>query len=437
MPASPSSLLARTAWLALATVLLAMVAGCNLKSGGYNTTSPPKVRFFNASPDLGTVDATIGTVPAVGLLGYETFSTYRTASTGTQPISVTLSGTTTQVLQTTQTFENGQRFSYIVFGRTGAPRDLLLSDSVELPGGGNVKLRLVNATLEQPLIDVYVTNPGQDLATVSPTITGIASGSASDFIERNSGSSEIRVTPSGSKTVLYDSGQVTLSDRNAYSLVAYDRGNPGQVNVGLLTNDTLGSGALLNSIVADTRFLNAAPGVAAANATVDQTTITGVAYDTVSAYQPVPSGVRNASFAATANPGTPIISGTVLQAAGGASTIVFFGAAGAQQGFALQDLNLLPVTPGNARMRVVNLGSGAGSVSTLVNGALTVGALDPGQPSLYFELPPAAYTFTFAEPTSLAPLLTVPAVTVGADHTYTLFLVGPPGQLTFLLTQDR
>jgi hypothetical protein len=437
MPASPSSPLARITWLALAAVLLALAAGCNLKSGGYNTTSPPKVRFFNASPDLGTIDATIGTVPAVGQMRYETFSSYRTATTGTQPISITLSGTTTQVLQTTQDFQNGERFSYIVFGRTGAPRALLLSDAVELPGGGNVKLRLVNATVEQQAIDVYVTNPGQDLETVTPTIANIASGSASEFIERNAGSSEVRVTRSGTKTVLYDSGQVTLSDRNAYSLVAYDRGDPAQVNLGLLTNDTLGSGATFNSLVSSTRFLNAAPGVPAATATIDQTPLPSVAYGTVSPYVTLPAGVRNASFAATATPGTPIISGSVLLPPGGASTVVFFGAAGAQQGFALQDFNLLPVTPGNGRVRVVNLGSGAGSVSTLVNGTLTVGALAAGQPSLYFELPPAAYTFTFVDPVSLAPLLTVPAVVVGTDHTYTLFLIGPPGQLGFVLSQDR
>jgi hypothetical protein len=76
-------------------------------------------------------------------------------------------------------------------------------------------------------------------------------------------------------------------------------------------------------------------------------------------------------------------------------------------------------------------------VITLLNGALVVGALASGQPSLYFELPPAAYNFTFADATSQAPLLTVPDVVVSANHTYTLFLLGPPGQLTFLLTQDR
>jgi hypothetical chaperone protein len=56
--------------------------------------------------------------------------------------------------------------------------------------------------------------------------------------------------------------------------------------------------------------------------------------------------------------------------------------------------------------------------------------------SLYFELPPATYTFTFVNPTTSAILLDVPGVTLAAGHTYSLFLIGPPGQLTTLLTQD-
>jgi hypothetical protein len=437
MPAFRSLTRARLYGLALAAVILAL-AGCTLKSGGYNTTSPPKVRFFNASPDLGTVDISIGDNLSVGLLNYEGFSNYRPAATGTQPITVDLTGTTTQVLQTPQDLENGNLFSYIIFGRSNAPRALLLADNVDLPGGGNVKLRFVNATVEKASLDLYVTNPGQDLTSVAPTVAGVTAGTASDFIERNAGSSEVRITPAGSKTVLYDSGQVTFTERNAYSLVAYERGDPAQVNVGVLTNDTLGSAATLNSLLSSTRFLNAAPGVPLANVTIDQATLGNVPYGVASSYtQVVEAGTLNASFAATSAPNTPLISGTLLLPPGGVSTVVVFGTNDALQGFALQDLNLAPQTPGNARLRVVNVESASSSVTTLLNGSLIVGALSTGQPSLYFELPPASYNFTFVDATTQAPVLNANNVVLGADHTYTLFLLGPPGQLTYLLTQDR
>jgi len=438
MPVSHRLPRARLSWAALAVLVLAVLAGCTLKSGGYNTTSPPKLRFFNASADIGAIDVAVGGTQAINLLSYETYSSYRPTAIGPQPITVTLSGSTTQVLETTQDFENGNRFSYVFYGRPSAPAALLLADNVDVPGGGSVKLRFANVATEQGPLDLYITNPGESLDNASPFISGVGLGSATGYIDRGSGSAEIRITPSGSKTVLYDSGQITLSERNSYAIVAYSRGDPNQVNVGLLTMDTLGSGAALNSIVAATRVVNAAPGDAAVNAGLpNNVTISGVAYGTASPYQIVTSGTQTVNFANAATPGTNLVSGTVLLPPGGDATMVLYGNAGAEHAISLQDFNYLPTTPGNARVRVVNVGSDVGSVTTLVNGTLTVGALINGSPSLYFELPASTYLFSFVDSASSASLLDVPNVALAAGHTYTLFLIGPAGHLGYLLTQDR
>jgi hypothetical protein len=437
MPASRSYPRARLSWLALAAMIVATLAACTLKSGGYNTDSPPKMRFFNASPDMGAVDATAGGLSAASVLGYEQFSTYRPLTPGQQTITITPTGGTRVIAESTQDLQNGDRFAYILFGRPTAPRTLFLTDRVDLPGSNDTKVRFVNVTAEQAALDLYITDPGQSLDTVAPLISGVTAGAASDFIERNAGSSEVRITPAGSKAVLFDSGQVTFSGRNAYTLVAYDRGDPGQVNVGVLTNDTLGSGSLLNSIFSSTRLLNAAPGVPAVSMTMDQLTFAGISYDTISRYAQSQSGARTATFVPTASPGTTLLSTSLLLPPGGASTTLLFGAPGAVQALTVQDFNLPPQAPGNARVRVVNAGSGTGNVSTLLNGSLAVGALASGLSSLYFEVAAASYDFTFVDPTSQAVLLSVPGVALGANHTYTLFLVGQPGQLTSLLTQDR
>src|SRR5437588_6597793 len=91
---------ARLAWITIAALLLAAIAGCTLSSGGYNTTSPPKIRVFNGAIDIGAVDVTLGNVPSVSALGYEQNSTYRTASTGDELIRLTLTGTTTVLVDT-------------------------------------------------------------------------------------------------------------------------------------------------------------------------------------------------------------------------------------------------------------------------------------------------------------------------------------------------
>jgi hypothetical protein len=438
MSVSPRAPRARIAWLSLAALLILVVAGCTLKSGGYNTTSPPKIRFFNAGIDLTSVDVSIGGAPTVTLLGFEQFASYQTTKTGTLPLVVTQGGNTTVVTQTTQDFENGDRFSYVLYGRPDAPQFILMQDNVDLPGGGNTKLRFVNVATGHGALDMYVTDPGALLDNVAPEIANIPLGGVSDYEERGSGSVEIRFTPAGSKQVIYDTGQVTLSERNAYTLVAYNRGDPTLVNAGLFTMDTLGSGTTQNSVQGAMRVVNASAATPSVNLLVDNTpAVSNVAFPTATPYQLTPTGTHTVSFEASSTPGAALVSGTVLFPPGGDASVVLFGPAGSQQAFGLQDVNLLPMTAGNARVRVVNVRSDAGTVNTYVNGALTVGALSQASPSLYFELPAGSYLFSFTDAGTSAPLLDVPGVTLVADHTYTLFLIGPTGQLTTLLTTDR
>jgi len=438
MSVPSGALRARFAWLTVALVLIAAIAGCTLKSGGYNTTSPPKIRFFNAGIDIGAIDVTIGTVQTAGFMNYETFAVYRTTQTGVQPIIVNQTGATTPLLESSQDFENGAKFSYIVFGRAAAPAAVLASDNVDLPGGGHYKLRFINTATEMGPLDLYVTPFNTDLATVAPTIGGIALGAVSDFVELDAGAAQVRITPQGSKTVLYDSGQVTFSERNAYSFVAYSRGAPGLVNAGVFTMDTLGSGALQNSALGQLRLMNATPATPSVDLAIEGTTaIANVAYGTASPYQLIGNPGTHTITLLPSGTSTPLLTGSATFPPGGPATQVVIGTAGAQQSFTLQDINFLPITPTNARIRVVNATSGGATFNTLVNGTLTVATLANAATSLYFELPAASYVFDFVDPTTSANLLSLPNAAVAAGHTYTIFVIGPPGQVTALVTQDR
>jgi hypothetical protein len=437
MPVSVRAPRARLAWLSLAFLVVAAIAGCTLESGGYNTVSPPKIRFFNAGMDIGSVDVTIGSIPLTAGLNYEVATTYATAQTGTQQITINLSGTTTPLVQTTQSFSDGDRFSYILYGRLTSPQVILMSDAEDLPGGGKTKIRLANAVTEQGPLDLYITDPNADLTNASPTISNVALGSTSAFIEVDSGSRELRVTPTGSKTVMWDTGQVNLADRNAYTIAAYSRGDPRLVNVALLVNDTLGSSALQANTAADLRLVNASAATPLVDMLVDGNVHIGnIAYGGASNYQPDVGGTHNVTFQPSGQSSTPVLTGTLTFPPGGATTAVLVGAAGAQQSYVLQDINFLPITPTNARVRVVNVLSDTGIFETFVNGTLAVGTLGPGLPSLYFELPAASYAFAFVDPTTSATLLQ-DNVSVAAGHTYTVFLLGSSGAIRDLVTLDR
>jgi len=430
---------ARLAWISLAVLIVSAIAGCTLKSGGYSTSSPPKMRFFNGSIEIAAVDVTVGSVLSAPALGYELMTTYLPESAGVQPINVTFAGSDIVVAQASQDFEKDDRFTYILYGRINAAQQLILRDNVDLPGGGAYKLRLINVATESGPLDLYVTSPGGVIdPNASPNIANIALGVASDYVQPNAGDVQIILTQAGSKTPIYTSTTITMSERNAYAVVAYNRGNPNLVNAAVLTMDTLGSGQLVNSVQGQTRLVNAVVGPPAINMLVDNTTaIGGVPYGQASAYQFAAAGTHTVSVEATTAPGAALTSSSILFNSGGSNTILSFGPSTSVVDVPLTDVNLLPQTAGNARVRVVNANAAGLNVQTFISGNLAVGAVTPGGPSLYFELAAGSYPFSFVDAATSTSILDVPNVVLEAGHTYTVYLIGPSGQFTSLQTTDR
>ena len=51
--------------------------------------------------------------------------------------------------------------------------------------------------------------------------------------------------------------------------------------------------------------------------------------------------------------------------------------------------------------------------------------------------PAQTYTFGFVDATSNTDVLDVPGIVLAAGHTYTIYLIGPSGQFSTAITQDR
>ncbi len=71
---------------------------------------------------------------------------------------------------------------------------ILLVDDNTPPTSGNVKVRIVHGAPSAPAVDVYVTAPGADLDTSTPTLTNVSFGVASGYLSVPAGSYQIRVT---------------------------------------------------------------------------------------------------------------------------------------------------------------------------------------------------------------------------------------------------
>ncbi|MEO6565994.1 MAG: hypothetical protein ABIO63_08160, partial [Casimicrobiaceae bacterium] len=107
----------------------------------------------------------------------------------------------------------------------------------------------------------------------------------------------------------------------------------------------------------------------------------------------------------------------------------------ALQAVVLADLNVV-APPGGVLVRFINASPDAGPVNVAgVTPSLVTGLAAPTASS-YVNMAQGAVTFTFTDTATGATLLTLPNVALTASQTYSIYLLGPVGALTAVVTQD-
>ncbi len=87
----------------------------------------------------------------------------------------------------------------------------MLSDAFNNPGDGFFAMRFINAAPGPAALDLYLTAPGADLSATAPGVSNITYGSSSLFLPIAIGKLfELRITPTGTKDVIYDSASQTF-----------------------------------------------------------------------------------------------------------------------------------------------------------------------------------------------------------------------------------
>ena len=74
---------------------------------------------------------------------------------------------------------------------------------------------------------------------------------------------EIRITPTGTKQVIYDSAPKVFAEHSGTTILAYSKGSGTLVNVALLNSDGAGGGVILDNLVAQYKVINAVAGAVA------------------------------------------------------------------------------------------------------------------------------------------------------------------------------
>ena len=217
-------------------LLLALVAATLLLTACPRTPTPPtpepgeaQLRALHGVADAPNVDILVDGEVVLEGVAYKQGSGYLSVEEGEQSVQVTATGDAEAVvLEETLELAADAAYTLVVLGEAAEESEfpveaLVLEDTTEAPGAGNVKVRVVHGVPGAPNVDVYVTAPAGELA--EPVLTDVAYKGFSEYLEIPGGDYRIRLTAAGDETVLYDSATVTLAANAVYTLVALPETN--------------------------------------------------------------------------------------------------------------------------------------------------------------------------------------------------------------------
>jgi hypothetical protein len=219
------------------TFLTLLVALSMAIAIGCGESHHSRLRVVHASPDAPNVDVAVDDKTVLTNVAYGTASDYLTVNSGKRKIVVAATGTNTDVIEVSPDLVNKTDYTVLAVGLVANISPLLLTDDNAAPSAGNVKVRIIHGAPSAGSVDIYVTAPGDDLTSATPTLSNVAFKDASDYLSVPAGNYEIRVTLTGTKTVAIDSGSVTLTAGQIRTVVALDATGGGGPFTALVLQD--------------------------------------------------------------------------------------------------------------------------------------------------------------------------------------------------------
>ena len=197
----------------IATLALAAVA-CGTKEapGPLDPGQTGRVRFVNliTDPARNPLNAILENVPFGVNLAYGGTTPSSLPSPATATYSSILVGDRTLLLvktadptntMATLTFtivEGDDHTVYAQGGTAGGPiTGFMTTDPTPAPGAGQVAVRIVNMSPTGGAMDFFVTAPGADLSTATPTAANLAYHGESPYVNLAAGTYQIRAVPAG------------------------------------------------------------------------------------------------------------------------------------------------------------------------------------------------------------------------------------------------
>jgi uncharacterized surface protein with fasciclin (FAS1) repeats len=167
------------------------------------TVAAPAVRVVHGSPDTPAVDVLVNDAVAIEDLTYQKQAGPASLPAGKYNVKVNVANTATTAIDANLTLEANKYYAAYAVGFTRAIEALVLR---ELPFklGGVGLVRLLHGSPTAPNVDVYLSRPGRDIARLRPVLRNVPFKAASPYFAVAPGQLQVRITPTGTKTVAID-----------------------------------------------------------------------------------------------------------------------------------------------------------------------------------------------------------------------------------------
>jgi hypothetical protein len=202
-----------------------------------DAATPANLRVVHASADAPNVDVIANdAVTLVSDLPFTQAAGFLDVDPATYNVKVTAAGNAgAVVIDADLTLDAGTSYDVLAVGGLASIEPLVLADDFRRVAT-EAKLRVVHASPTAQDVDIYVTAPGTDINSVSPTLAAVPFKANTGFLGLAPGTYEVTVTPAGSKTAAIGPAEITIDASGVYTAIA---------------RDAVGGGAPLNLILLD------------------------------------------------------------------------------------------------------------------------------------------------------------------------------------------
>jgi hypothetical protein len=195
----------------------------------HDAATPASLRVVHDSADAPAVDIVVNnnfSAPLVEDLAFPEATPYVDVPSDTYNVKVAAANTETVVIDANLTLDAGTVYTVMAVNALASIEPLVLTDNTRRVAT-EAKVRLVHGSPTAGNVDIYVTAPDADITSAEPTFTDVPFKAETGFVSLTTGDYQVRITPTGTKTVAIDTGALSLAGGGIYTAIARDNAGGG------------------------------------------------------------------------------------------------------------------------------------------------------------------------------------------------------------------